>query len=208
MNSKLFSFKSVALICIAVMFSMVNGFAQNCEGTSKVIKKEGSEVKYTENNSDKSKKKEEKKEPALTVKLTNVADPKKNPVQSSTVTITDSKFTAKREVEIKDANTPYYWPSERPIYIDGNNELFQSIGKKVKYPDELRKDKVQGIVVVQVIVEKDGSISNPQIVAPVHPKLDDEALQAVGKLKCFIPAKHNGEVVRSFFTIPVPFLLK
>ena len=208
MSSKLFSFKSVALICIAVMFFMVTGFAQNCEGTSKVVKKEGSEVKYTENNSDKSKKKEEKQDPALTVKLTNVADPKKNLVQSSTVTITDSKFTAEREVEIKDANTPYYWPSERPVYIDGNNELFQFIGKKVKYPDELRKDKVQGIVVIQVIVEKDGSISNPQIVAPVHPKLDDEAMQAVGKLKCFIPAKHNGEVVRSFFTIPVPFLLK
>jgi len=205
MKSKLFSFKSLAMICIAVIFLMANGFAQNCEGTTKVVKKEGSEVKYAEKKSEKSDN-DEKKEPALTVKLTNVNDPKKNLVQSSTVTVTESNFTAEKEVEIKDANSPYIWPSERAVYIDGNNELFASVGN-VRYPEELRKDKVQGIVVIRVIVEKDGSITNPQIIAPVHSKLDEEAMKAVGKLKCFIPAKHNGEVVRSYVTIPVPFLL-
>jgi TonB family protein len=205
MKSNLFSLKSFALICIAVVFFMANGFAQNCEPTTKVVKKEGTEVKNSDKKSENSNK-EEKKEPALTVKLTNVADPKKNLVQSSTVTITDTQFTTEKEVEIKDANTPYYWPSEKPVYIDGNNELYIAAGK-VHYPDELKKDKVQGIVVVQVTIEKDGSITNPIVVAPVHSKLDEEALKAVAKLKCFIPAKHNGEVVRSYFTIPVPFLL-
>jgi TonB family protein len=205
MKSNLFSLKSIALICTAVIFLMTTGFAQNCEPTSKVVKKEGSEVK-SKDNSDKAANNEEKPEPALTVKLTNVDDPKKNLVQSSTVTITESNFTKEQEVEIKDANTPYYWPSEKAVYIDGNNELYIAAGK-VNYPAELRKDKVQGIVVVQIIVEKDGSITNPQVIAPVHAKLDDEALKAVGKLKCFVPAKHNGEVVRSYFTIPVPFLL-
>ena len=206
MKSKLLSIKSFALICMTVIFFMATGFAQtNCEPSTKAVKKEGTEEKSKTTKSDQSN--EEKKEPALTVKLTNVADPKKNLVQSSTVTITESKFTTEKEVEIKDANTPYYWPSERPVYIDGNNELFQTILKKVQYPEELRKNEVQGIVVIQIIVEKDGSISNPQVIAPVHSKLDEEALKAVAQLKCFVPAKHNGEVVRSFFTIPVPFLL-
>jgi len=207
MKSKLFSFKAFALFCMAVIFFMANGFAQtDCVGTTKVVKKEGSEVRYSERNSDKATN-GDKVEPALTVKMTNVADPKKNLVQSSKVTVTDSKATAENEVEIKDAETPYIWPSERAVYIDGNNELFQSIGKKVQYPNELRKNKVQGIVVVQIIVEKDGRITNPKVVTPVHPKLDNEALKAISTLKCFIPAKHNGEVVRSYFNIPVPFLL-
>jgi len=207
MKSKLFSFTSIVLICIVAMFFTTNGFAQtDCVGTSKVVKKEGTQVKYATNNSDKSNA-QEKKEPALTIKLTNIADPQKNLVQSSTVTIPESNFTTEKKVEIKDANTPYYWPTEKAVYIDGNNELFQFIGKKVQYPNELRKDKVQGIVVVQIIVEKDGSISNPQVVAKVHPKLDEEALKAISQLKCFIPAKQNGQVVRSFFTIPIPFLL-
>jgi len=209
MKSKLFSLKSIALFCMAVMFFMAHGFAQtDCAGTTKVVKKEGSEVKYSENNADNQTTTEEKKEPALTVKLTNVADPKKNLVQSSKVTITDSKATAENEVEIKDAETPYIWPSERAVYIDGNNELFQSIGNKVQYPKELLKDKAQGIVVIQIIVEKDGTISNPKVVTSVHPKLDEEAMKAISILKCFIPAKHNGEVVRSYFNIPVPFLLE
>jgi TonB family protein len=144
----------------------------------------------------------------LTISLTNIADPEKNLVQSSKVAITETKFTSEKEVEISNSETPYLWPTQKAVYIEGNQELFNTIGKKAKYPTELIKDKVQGVVVVQIIVEKDGSITNPQVITPVHPKLDEAALKAVSELKCFIPAKQNDETVRSYFNIPIPFLFE
>jgi TonB family protein len=209
MNFKSFSFKTLALFLGVTMLLLSNGFAQNksqlsaCEEQELI--KQAQQAKAEAGKSDV--KEEGKPEPALTITLTNVADPEKNLVQSSKIAITDTKFTSEDEVEIANAETPYYWPSEKAVYIDGNQELFNTLAKKIKYPNELYKDKVQGIVVVQIIVEKDGSITNPKVVAPVHQKLDAEALRVMTELKCFKPAKQDGEVVRSYLDIPVPFLL-
>jgi TonB family protein len=207
MNLKSFSLKTLALLFVATMLLLSNAFAQlsACEEQQQAKQAKAAA------NSEKSAVKEgetEKATPALTITLTNVAEPEKNLVQSSKVAVTETNFTAENEVEIADAETPYYWPAEKAVYIDGNQELINVIAKKTKYPTALMKDKVQGIVVLQVVVEKDGSITNPKVIAPVHQKLDEEALRVVTELKCFKPAKQNDEPVRSYVNIPVPFILE
>jgi TonB family protein len=207
MYLKSFSFKTLALFLVATMFLLSNGFAQlsACEEKQQAEKAKAAanQDKSSQNADD-----NEKPAPALTITLTNTAEPEKNLVQTSKVAITETNFTTEDEVEIDNADKPYYWPQEKAIYIDGNQELFNIISKSIKYPNELFKDKVQGIVVVQIIVEKDGSITNPKVIAPVHNKLDAEALRVITELKCFKPAKQDGEAVRSYLDIPVPFILE
>jgi TonB family protein len=188
MNSKLFSFKSIALLGIALLY-MTTAVAQNDPKSTK----------------------EEEKSPDLIINLTNVSptqtNPEGKPIQAVEIEIAESGSTITKEVEISDVDGPFYTVSDMPVYSDGRRELFQQIAKETRFPAEALKEKVQGIVIVQIIVEKDGSFTNPKVIAPVHPKLDEEALRVVSKLNNFIPGKNNGEVVRTFFQIPVPFLI-
>ncbi|MCL2246589.1 MAG: energy transducer TonB [Lentimicrobiaceae bacterium] len=186
MKSKLLSFKSIALFGIAMLF-LSNGVCQKKTTAS-----------------------EEKKSPDVIVKTTNVtpANPKAdiNTVQISEVTFVEKGKTTKDQVEIKDNNTPYYTVNEIPVYVDGKKELPNYVSRTAKYPKEAIKDKAQGIVMVQIIVEKDGSVSNPKVINSVHPKLDEEAVRVASTLK-FTPGKQNGEVVRCYYQVPVPFVL-
>jgi len=188
MKSKLFTLKSIALFGIAMLF-LASGVCQNNPTSTD----------------------EKEKSPDVIIKSTNVAPTQANPygqpLQSSEVTVTDKNATTKKQAEIRDDSTPYYTVNEIPVYLDGKKELPNYVSRKAKYPPEARKDKAQGIVFVQFIVEKNGSVSNPQVIQSVHPKLDEEALRVVGTLKGFTPGKQNGEAVRCYYQIPVPFVL-
>lgn len=84
----------------------------------------------------------------------------------------------------------------------------QSIAANIKYPVIAQKEKIQGSVVIKFVVEKDGSISNIEVVRSVHPELDKEAVRVVNLIpNKFIPAKYNGEIIRSFFLLPLTFKL-
>ena len=188
MNSKLFSFKSIALLCVAMLF-VVAGVAQNKSTTT-----------------------EEEKTPDVTIKLLNTSpsqcNPDGTPAQAAKISFAESSATVKKEVEINNPDDPFLTVAEMPVYNDRENPLQVQVIKHARYPAELLKDKVEGIVIVQVIVEKDGSFTNPKVISSVHPKLDEAALNAVSKLdNTFTPGKHNGEVVRCYVQIPVPFLL-
>ena len=189
MNSKLFSFKSIALFCVAMLF-VAAGVAQN-KSTATT---------------------EEQKTPDVTIKLLNTSpsqcNPDGTPAQAAKISFAENDATVKKEIEIVKADDPFFTVSQMPVYNDKQNPIHLQVQKLARYPAELLKDRVEGIVIVQVIIEKDGSITNPQVISSVHPKLDAEALRAVSKLdNNFTPGKQNGEVVRCYFQIPVAFLL-
>jgi len=154
--------------------------------------------------------KEEEKTPDLIINLTNVAPTQANPDGKPTQAVKMDRMehgsTVTKEVEVDGTNAPFLAVSQMPTYIDGRRDMAEQIAQAARYPAELLKENVQGIVIVQVVVEKDGSFTNPKVIAPVHPKLDEEALRVVSTLKSFNPGINNGEVVRCFFQVPVPFL--
>ena len=67
---------------------------------------------------------------------------------------------------------------------------------------------IQGRVVVQFCVEKDGSISNTVVTKSVNPYLDKEALRVVSSMPKWTPGKQKGKPVRVKYTLPVHFRLK
>jgi TonB family protein len=75
------------------------------------------------------------------------------------------------------------------------------------YPERVRKEKVTGQVVVQAVIEKDGTVARASIVRPVHPDLDAATLEAVRQWR-YEPARQNGKPVAVYMTITVDFRLK
>ena len=95
-----------------------------------------------------------------------------------------------------------------PEFPGGQQELMNFLMKNIKYPKEATDKGTQGRVVVQFVVNKDGSVVEPTVVKSVSPELDQEALRVVKMMPKWQPGKQNGEVVRVKYTIPVSFRLQ
>ena len=95
-----------------------------------------------------------------------------------------------------------------PQYPGGMQELMQYLAKNIKYPPKAEKKGIEGKVMINFIVEKDGSISNVKIVRHIHPLLDKEAERVIKAMPRWSPGKQEGKPVRVKFNIPVAFRLK
>ena len=81
------------------------------------------------------------------------------------------------------------------------------VANNLEYPVLARETGVQGHVIVNFIVEKDGSLTNIKVVRGVDPSLDKAAVKIIEKMPKWTPAKQGGVTVRSEITIPVNFRL-
>ena len=98
-------------------------------------------------------------------------------------------------------------PENIPEYPGGMKELMKYLSMNIRYPKEAQDKGIQGRVVVQFVVNKDGSICDAKVVKPVDPQLDAEALRVVNAMPNWTPGKDKGEPVRTRFTLPVSFRL-
>lgn len=96
---------------------------------------------------------------------------------------------------------------EQPMFPGGMEEMMKFLQQNIKYPKEAQEQGKQGRVIVQFVVNKDGSISNDSIVRSVDPLLDAEALRVVRSMPNWTPGKQKGKPVRVRFTLPVTFHL-
>lgn len=88
-----------------------------------------------------------------------------------------------------------------------NEKLIQAVYANVKYPAEARSKGVEGMVVVKFIIEKDGSVTKPEIVKSVGSGCDEEVLRVVGQMPKWSPGKKGGQPVAVSFNLPVKFKL-
>ena len=88
-----------------------------------------------------------------------------------------------------------------------DKKMLEYIYKNIKYPAEARENDVEGMVVVSFIIEKDGSISNTEIVRPIGSGCDEEVLRVVKAMPRWMPGNQSGEPVRVHFNLPVRFKL-
>lgn len=86
-----------------------------------------------------------------------------------------------------------------------SGEMRKYLVNNVRYPDLEQILKIDGRVVVQFIVEKDGSISNPSVVVPVSPGLDREAIRVIKQMPRWTPGQLNGQPVRVLINLPITY---
>lgn len=97
---------------------------------------------------------------------------------------------------------------EQPMYAGGIQELMKYLQMNIRYPKEAQERGLQGRVIVQFVVNKDGSICDEQVVKSVDPQLDAEAIRIIRSMPNWTPGKQRGEPVRVRFTLPVTFRLQ
>lgn len=97
---------------------------------------------------------------------------------------------------------------QMPQFPGGEGELMKYLSTHIKYPQMAMENNVQGQVVVQFVVQKDGSIGEVKVVRSKDPDLDKEAVRVVKTLPNFIPGKMNGQAVNVWYTLPVRFKLQ
>ena len=97
---------------------------------------------------------------------------------------------------------------QMPEYPGGMKEMLKFLQENVKYPDNAMKNNVQGRVIVQFVVEKDGTPTEFKVLRSVDPDLDAEALRVMKAMPKWKPGMQKGQVVRVKFTVPVSFKLQ
>ena len=94
-----------------------------------------------------------------------------------------------------------------PEFPGGLNTCLKFLADHVAYPKEAAEKKIQGRVIVQFVVMKDGSIANARVIRSVDPLLDAEALRVIGLMPKWKPGTQRGQAVNVKFTMPITFRL-
>lgn len=102
----------------------------------------------------------------------------------------------------------YEVADKMPEFPGGMTGLMQHLSKNIRYPAEAHTNNIQGRVVVSVIINTEGKVTNAKIVQSVAPSLDAEALRVTDTMPDWIPGTKDGKPVNVKYTFPVVFRLQ
>jgi protein TonB len=97
---------------------------------------------------------------------------------------------------------------QMPQFPGGEAALMKYLSSHINYPPMAAENNVQGRVVVQFVVGKDGKVGEVKVVRSVDKDLDKEAVRVCKSLPKFTPGRQNGQAVRVWYTLPVTFKLQ
>ena len=97
---------------------------------------------------------------------------------------------------------------EMPEFPGGPKALMDYLMENVKYPKTAFDADIQGRVIAQFVVDKEGTVKDAHVVKSVDPALDAEALRVINNMPKWRPGRQNGKVVNVKYTIPVNFNLQ
>ncbi len=112
------------------------------------------------------------------------------------------------QVQEEEDNVVFQVVETMPSFPNGDQALFKFLGENVKYPVIAQENGIQGRVICQFVVNRDGSIVDVEVVRPVDPSLDKEAIRVIKSMPKWSPGKQRGKPVRVKYTLPVNFKLQ
>jgi len=98
-----------------------------------------------------------------------------------------------------------------PQFPGGEQAMMTYLGSNIKYPESAKKDKVEGMVVVQFVVKADGAITEAHNIVSdkqtSNPELNKEALRVIRNMPKWTPGEKDGKKVDCEMVLPVKFKL-
>ncbi len=116
-------------------------------------------------------------------------------------------FVEPKGIEGGKSSEPLAWADVMPEFSGGEAKLMAFLRQNIKYPAQAIEADIQGTVVVEFVVEPDGSISNAKVLEGLGGGCSKEALRVVNKMPKWKPGIQAGNPVRVFFTLPIEFTL-
>lgn len=102
----------------------------------------------------------------------------------------------------------YQVVDEMPQFPGGNRAMMAYIGQNMKYPAEAHAKGIEGRVVVQFVVNKEGDLQDIKVMKSIDPLLDQEAIRVISSMPKWTPGKLKGEAVNIQYTMPIQFKLQ
>lgn len=99
-------------------------------------------------------------------------------------------------------------PSKEERERCSDKELLSYVYQNIRYPEPARTSNIEGLVVVQFVIEKDGSVSNAHLLRDIGGGCGGEALRVVNSMPEWTPGMQRGRAVRVQMNLPVKFSLK
>ena len=97
---------------------------------------------------------------------------------------------------------------QMPQFPGGDAALMKYLSNNINYPQVAMENGVQGRVIVQFVVTKNGTVGEVKVIRSVDRDLDKEAVRLCKSLPKFIPGKMNGQAVNVWYTLPITFKLQ
>ena len=97
---------------------------------------------------------------------------------------------------------------QMPQFPGGDAALMKFLSSNINYPQVAMENGVQGRVIVQFVVTKNGSVGEVKVIRSVDRDLDKEAIRLCKSLPKFVPGKMNGQAVNVWYTLPITFKLQ
>ena len=112
-------------------------------------------------------------------------------------------------VEEEEEEVVFVVVESMPEFPGGQQALFKYLSEHIKYPVIAQENGIQGRVICQFVVNKDGSIVDVEVVrSGGDPSLDKEAIRVIKSMPKWKPGKQRGKPVRVKYTVPVSFKLQ
>ena len=111
-------------------------------------------------------------------------------------------------IKTDNAETTFKVVETMPKFPGGTKGLMQYLARSIKYPVTAQEKKQQGRVIIQMVIGKDGSISNVKVLRSVSPALNTEAMRVVSNMPKWEPGLQRGQAVAVEYTLPIVFRLQ
>ncbi len=111
--------------------------------------------------------------------------------------------------EIQEQNEDQIFESveHNPEFKGGKISMYKFLGSNIIYPKAAQKAKKSGRVFVRFVVEKDGSLSNFELLESLGYGCDEEAIRVIKSMPKWIPGTQNGKPVRVYYKMPIVYKL-
>ena len=97
---------------------------------------------------------------------------------------------------------------EMPYFPGGDADLLKYIAENTIYPENAKKNNIQGRVIVRFCVTETGRVNRISVLQGVDPEIDAEAIRVAGTLPEFKPGRQGGKAVPVWYMVPITFALK
>lgn len=92
-----------------------------------------------------------------------------------------------------------------PKFPGGEKAMMEFIASNVKYPPQAVKENIQGIVLAEFVINKEGKAVQPRITHSLSPECDAEVIRVIGLMPAWTPGQENGKAVNVKYSLPVVF---
>ncbi|QQL49673.1 energy transducer TonB [Mucilaginibacter ginkgonis] len=113
-----------------------------------------------------------------------------------------------KEVVEEDPNKIFTSVEQSAEPAGGMDKFYKFLGNNIRYPAVARENNVQGRVICQFVVERDGSLTDIKVVRGLGSGTDEEAVRVLKSSPKWKPGIQNGKPVRQQYTIPISFALQ